>query len=483
MKRGPMKRAESASHVMVELSELNAENQKSFYRMFFLTGGYCLLEFIVGIMSGSLALVSDAFHMLSDFLALLVGFYAVKWSIMETNDPTMTYGYARAEVLGANINATALLAICFMITIESIQRFFAADEHHVESVQLVLWVGSVGLLINLLGLCIFGGHGHSHGGGHGHSHGGHGHSHGKKEKKKGHGHSHGHGDGKPCSGHGHEDPTKKDSSHGHSHGGHGHSHGGKPCSGHGHKDGGKKDSGYGHSHTGHGHSHASQDQNDSKIAGATSLVDDHGEIGRLNRAGSVASMTSMFEEPENMNMRGVWLHILGDALGSVAVIISAAIMEYTDWEYRFLADPVCSLMIVIIIITHTWPLFKDTTLILSQRSHIDVDDVQLELEGHEDIVNVHEFHGWNLVGETNIGSIHVTLDGKRFPEESKMMDRIVDIQNYVKRTLHEAGCHSSAVQFEFGSVDDPACVDILCEGDEQECVKNQCCISKVAVQE
>ena len=64
--------------------------------MFFLTGTYCLLEFGVGIYSGSLALVSDGFHMLSDFLALIVGFCAVNYAAEDSTDASMTYGYARA---------------------------------------------------------------------------------------------------------------------------------------------------------------------------------------------------------------------------------------------------------------------------------------------------------------------------------------------------------------------------------------------------
>ena len=58
---------------------------------------------------------------------------------------------------------------------ESMKRFYEPEEIH--DPELILCVGALGLLVNLLGLGLFAGHGHSHGG-HGHSHGGHGHSHG-----------------------------------------------------------------------------------------------------------------------------------------------------------------------------------------------------------------------------------------------------------------------------------------------------------------
>ena len=89
---------------------------------------------------------------------------------------------------GALVNAVFLVALCFSITIESAKRFYEPEEIH--NPKMILIVGALGLVVNLLGLCLFhehgGGHGHSHGGhGHGHSHGGHGtHSHlaGKKTK-------------------------------------------------------------------------------------------------------------------------------------------------------------------------------------------------------------------------------------------------------------------------------------------------------------
>ena len=98
-----------------------------------------------------------------------------------------TYGYARAEVVGALINAVFLFALCFSIAVESFKRFLVIE--HIEDPELIMVVGGVGLAINLFGMCLFGdvGHGHSHGGdeGPGHSHGGgHGHSHGEKEGKE-----------------------------------------------------------------------------------------------------------------------------------------------------------------------------------------------------------------------------------------------------------------------------------------------------------
>ena len=102
-----------------------------------------------------------------------------------------------------------------------------------------------------------------------------------------------------------------------------------------------------------------------------------------------------------MNITGVFLHVLADALGSVVVIISATVIWLSDWEYRNYLDPVLSLVIVIIICVSTWPLLRDSTLILlnSIPSNIDLMDLEKRLvTSVEGVVSIHELHIWRLVG-------------------------------------------------------------------------------------
>ena len=61
---------------------------------------------------------------------------------------------------------------------------------------------------------------------------------------------------------------------------------------------------------------------------------------------------------DQMNMKGVFLHVLADALGSVVVIISALIIWLTDWQYRDYVDPALSVAMVCLIMWSTWPLRK-----------------------------------------------------------------------------------------------------------------------------
>ena len=87
-----------------------------------------------------------------------------------------TFGWVRAEVLGALVNAVFLVALCFSIFVEALKRIVIPEG--ISNPRMVLIVGGVGLFVNLIGLFLFhqhrhshGGHSHSHGGGHGHSDG------------------------------------------------------------------------------------------------------------------------------------------------------------------------------------------------------------------------------------------------------------------------------------------------------------------------
>jgi zinc transporter 1 len=180
------------------------------------------VELVVGNITNSVALIADAFHMLSDVIALVIAIVAVR--IARRRSDINTFGWVRAEVVGANINTVFLLALCLTIVFDAIRRYIQPEP--IVNVNLLLIVGSIGLGINIIGLFLFQGfHGHSHGGmSHGHSHGGSSHEqvHGKKSKEQSHDEkSHGHSHDEESHGHSHDE-----NSHGHSHdhNSHGHSH-------------------------------------------------------------------------------------------------------------------------------------------------------------------------------------------------------------------------------------------------------------------
>lgn len=117
--------------------------------MMWLTAFFFFVEIIVGYVTNSMALVADSFHMLGDIAALVISFLSVKvskdsyifqllskfwiflWILNYCNPSQMspkkwsknTFGWARAEVLGALVNAVFLVALCFSITIEACKRW------------------------------------------------------------------------------------------------------------------------------------------------------------------------------------------------------------------------------------------------------------------------------------------------------------------------------------------------------------------------
>lgn len=96
--------------------------------MMWLTGFFFFVEIIVGYMTNSMALVADSFHMLGDIAALVISFLSIKMSPKKWSKNT--FGWARAEVLGALVNAVFLVALCFSITIEACKRLVTIIVSH-----------------------------------------------------------------------------------------------------------------------------------------------------------------------------------------------------------------------------------------------------------------------------------------------------------------------------------------------------------------
>ncbi|MBA2424285.1 MAG: cation transporter [Actinobacteria bacterium] len=117
-----------------------------------ITALYTVVEVAGGLVTGSLALLADAAHMLSDNVALALALFAV-WLADRPTTPERTYGYKRAEVLAALANGVTLVALSIWIFYEAFQRF--RDPPDVLG-GWVLLIGVVGVAVNLaVGLILF----------------------------------------------------------------------------------------------------------------------------------------------------------------------------------------------------------------------------------------------------------------------------------------------------------------------------------------
>ncbi|CRK99436.1 CLUMA_CG012659, isoform A [Clunio marinus] len=365
-----------------------------------LTISFFFVEIVTGYITNSMSLVADSFHMLGDIAALVISFLSVKMSPKKWSKNT--FGWARAEVLGALINAVFLVALCFSISVESIKRFIHPEIIH--GAENILFVGFIGLMVNVVGLCLLydsGGHGHSHG-------------HNKLSQLSSV-----------------DDNENEDYIFG------------EP-----HKV--KAPSPVKKASSGHGHSHS-------------------------HSAGQ-------------MNMRAAFLHVLSDALGSVIVMISAVIIKYSEWEYKFYCDPAMSMLLVVLILHSVWPLLRESALILLQTvpTHIEVDAIQRRLlERVDGVLAIHEFHVWQLAGDRIIASAHIRC--RNLSEYMKLAEK-------VKEFFHNEGIHSTTIQPEFIEIEtlnscttsdgistnlningkEEGCV-LDCPNIDENCVKATCC--------
>lgn len=202
--------------------------------------------------------------------------------------------------------------------------------------------------------------------------------------------------------------------------GHGHSHGGDD-GGHGHAahdDSAHSHNNHGHAHDHHGHSHGGNGGGGSQI------------------------------------MKGVFLHILADTLGSVGVIVSAILMQTFGW---MIADPICSICISLLIILSVYSLISDSVGILMQRQPKELDHLLpgaynkvLQLEGVE---GVQETHFWTVCSGYYAGGIKLEVsanaDAKYVTSHAQFIFRGIGVtQMYVQLDYeHHKNTYQNLQQF------------------------------------
>lgn len=115
-----------------------------------LTSAVMVVQIVGAVLSGSLALLADAAHMFTDAAALVVALVATAIAARPADD-RRTYGYQRAEVLGALANGVILIALCVWVGIEAVQRLLAPAEAEVQG-GLMLIVAVAGMIANAVSM-------------------------------------------------------------------------------------------------------------------------------------------------------------------------------------------------------------------------------------------------------------------------------------------------------------------------------------------
>lgn len=399
---------------------------------------FMIIEIIGGYLANSLAIMSDAAHLLSDISGFLISIFAL-YASKRPSSQIMSYGYHRAETIGALISISIIWGLVVWLLYESINRIFYPEE---LQPLIMMITAAIGMGVNIImALSLHHGHGHSHG--HDHSHG-HSHNHDHKEhlvSKKSNHHNNNHKDH-----HDHDHDHDHDHNHDH-HDHHDHSHSKNK------KKGSKKQPDTTQSLVNHENitsnskmNHIEQPSNitdedltvfdQSPSLEDPSLVKVHqkhfsegykesikdsvnrtartshdgtgipefNQVSRLTNKNAschfvveVNSVDFQFtsssetesehsdicsnveDDHENINVNAALIHIIGDLIQSLGVLVASIVLYFfPDWTF---IDPACTIMFSIVVMFTTVPIAKDCIQILveSVPKHINIKKLEQDL--------------------------------------------------------------------------------------------------------
>jgi len=298
----------SSADVSTRRQRTAAKARKKLLIAVFLTMIFVMGEVIGGYMSDSLAIMTDAAHMLSDLGSFIVGLLAIKLG-SRPGGKKYSFGYHRAEALGALFTVVIIWYVTGVLVYLAAHRISTGD-FEVDPIPMMAVAASAVLFNIVLGFVL-------HGVPHSHSHGGGG------------------GGGSRAHSHLHHD-----------------------------NDGSGGESG--------DHKHSS--------------------------------------DAEHLNVRAAMIHVLGDLIQSVGVLISS-ILIFFDPGLK-MADPVCTVIFSFIVFCTTINVVRDTVRILMEGcpKSVSFDDVMSDLMNLLDVVLVHDLRIWSLTTDKNAVSVHLAVN-------------------------------------------------------------------------
>ena len=357
---------------------------------------FITVEVIGGIIAGSLTVLSDAAHLLADLASFAVALAASHLASLPAT-ATYTFGLKRVEALAALFSVSSLALVSVMLAVEAVRRLwlYTAAFGLVESSEdgaagpdvdgkLMTMIASIGVAVNVALALVLGEEGHSHS----HSHSHHGHD-------GGHSHSHSHEN--------HDEETSiflKQQENGHVHctavlsnrdHGHGHSH----------------DHNVAHCNHNQQHDHQRQHHSHHREYGSTSASDL--EVLHCDELPPIADDAARHSEaePRNINLHAAYLHVLGDLLQSIAVLIAGIVIWFQPtWN---IVDPICTILFCMLVAYSTASVFRSSLSVLLEEvpPHLDWNTVYNDIQRVGGVSNVHCLHVWSVSHGTPALSVHV----------------------------------------------------------------------------
>jgi len=283
------------------LTSENKSIQKRFIYSLILTSLILIAEVVGGIISGSLALLSDAAHVFADIFALALSFVALRLAIRPPDD-RHSFGWYRLEVIAALINGASLFIISVGIWIEAVKRF--QEPVTIKSTEMLI-IAVIGLVVNLVVAFILGGHDHDH--------------------------------------------------------------------------------------KTHDHAHKNDD--------------------------------NAVKPKRNLNVQSAYLHVLGDAISSIGVIVAAILIRFTGVEW---IDPLISILIGAIIFVSAFRVLRRALHILLEGvpEGLSIKHINERMSTLEAVKAVHDLHVWNLGSDQVSLSAHVILNEAHQGEQVEVMEKL-----------------------------------------------------------
>ena len=146
------------------------------------------------------------------------------------------------------------------------------------------------------------------------------------------------------------------------------------------------------------------------------------------------------DEAEDLNVRSAYLHVLGDAISSVGVIVAATLIWFTGWNWL---DPLMSVLIGILIIVSSWRVLKGSLHILVEGvpEHLSIEKIGQSMAGVEGVLDVHDLHVWCICSGHVALSAHVLTADQKITDGNGMMAEL-------KVRLKKFGIAHTTIQFE-----------------------------------
>jgi cobalt-zinc-cadmium efflux system protein len=153
-------------------------------------------------------------------------------------------------------------------------------------------------------------------------------------------------------------------------------------------------------------------------------------VGLLANLISAWSLMGKGDVKNNVNLRSAYLHILGDALGSVGALLAGLLMLTFSW---YIADPIISVLVALLILKSAWGVMKHSIHILMEGTPITINqqEVKKTLEEIDGVIDVHDLHIWTITSGLDTLTCHILIDNQK--EGQVILQQAIDkIKNEFK---------------------------------------------------